>query len=1079
MTTPSFKEDHLSQIPALQMLINLGYEYLSPETALQARQHQTNQVLLEEILRSQLRQINSIRVSSQADPVPFSDANLAEAIRRLREVPMVDGYLTTCQTVYDLLTQGIALEQTIQGNKKSYTLQYIDWVNPANNVYHVTEEYSVMRSGSNKHYRPDMVLFVNGIPLAVIECKRPDHKDPMQEAISQHLRNQQPDGIRPLYLYAQLVLSLATTEARYATNATPPEFWAHWEEKHPDDKATEAYQATLHRLRNTALTTPDKAALFGERAGSYFGYTRAYFDQLEQEDLLPTTQDAYLYSLCRPERLLDLSFNFIIFENSLKKVARYQQYFAIQKTMRRITHLQDGSRPGGVVWHTQGSGKSLTMVMLAQAIALHPDIPNPKIVLVTDRTDLDSQITKTFQKCDLPVMNATTGKALGELLQSKSDAVITTIINKFETAVKKLPKALTSPNIFVLVDEGHRTQHGTFNLDMQKTLPNACYIAFTGTPLFKKDKSTLQKFGGLIDSYTVDKAVQDGAVVPLLYEGRHAYQEVNQAPLDEHMNMVMEDLNEYERADLKKKFKRAEPIINAEPNIFAICWDIAKHYRQNFQGRTPFKGQVVCGSKAAAIKYKTVLDSIPNITCELVISPPDDREGETNAYESTDVVKQFWRRMMDEHGNAQKYQQSIVNRFTHDDHPELIIVVDKLLTGFDAPRNTVLYLTRSLRGHTLLQAIARVNRVYPDKDYGYVIDYYGVLGALDEALETYSAFEDFDADDLQGTLTSLDEEVRQLPQRHSELKDLFKTLGKTLDLAKYTSHLRDRALREEFYDKLAAYARILKLALSSMAFHQRTTEAERKQYKSDLAFFMKLRQAVARQYSDVVDYDEYKGQIQQLLDQHLRTEKIEPLTKLVNIFDKEAFQKEVARTVGETAKADMIASRTAKHISEKMEEDPALYQKFSEMLQEVIRDFEAQRISELQYLQKVKEVSEKVLNRTDSGIPEALQAKPVARAFYGIALEALQTALQTKPLAAEVEPSNLATHIALKTDEEVLKHQVVDWVKKVDIIRRIKHEVSDYIYDEIGQKNGLSLDFDNDIDPMVDKMIEVAKVRYA
>ena len=592
MNTPSFKEDHISQIPALQLLQKLGYKYLSPAEAEKLRGGKTSNVLLEDILRQQLKEINSEKRISSTKTTYISDANIENGIRALKELPMNEGYIAACETAYNLLTLGKAFEQNFDGDKKSITLQYIDW-NPEtfliNNVFHVTEEYSVMRSTSKEHYRPDLVLFVNGIPLCVIECKRPDMKEPLKQAISQHLRNQQEDGIRALYVYSQIVLSLATQEAAYATNATPEKFWAKWIEKFEGESESdinreeEKYWHELQDLKNDSLTIEQKNKLFADR----FKYVRQYFDDLEKENILPTTQDEYLYGLCRPERLMDIFFNFVVFDNGEKKIARYQQFFAIKKSIQRILQVEGGRRKGGVIWHTQGSGKSLTMVMLAQAIAMEKSIRNPKIVLVTDRTDLDRQITGTFRKCGMFVENASTGQRLVELLESKSDAVVTTIINKFVAAIKKISRPIESHDIFVLVDEGHRTQHGTFNIEMQKTLPNACFIAFTGTPLFKKDKSTAVKFGGMIDTYTVDQAVKDKAVVPLLYEGRVARQEVNAKPIDTFFEMVTEPLTEFQKADFKKQFSRADQLNGAEQKIYAIAWNISLHYRNNWQG-TPF-----------------------------------------------------------------------------------------------------------------------------------------------------------------------------------------------------------------------------------------------------------------------------------------------------------------------------------------------------------------------------------------------------------------------------------------------------------------------------------------------------------
>jgi type I restriction enzyme R subunit len=713
------------------------------------------------------------------------------------------------------------------------------------------------------------------------------------------------------------------------------------------------------------------------------------------------------------------------------------------------------------------------MVMLAQAIALEKQIRNPKIILVTDRIDLDDQITGTFRKCGMFVENASTGQRLVELMESKSDAVVTTVINKFEAAVKKITKPLESNDIFVLVDEGHRTQHGTFNIEMQKTLPNACFIAFTGTPLFKKDKSTSVKFGGMIDAYTVDQAVKDRAVVPLLYEGRFARQKVHEKPMDEFFSNISEPLTDYQKADLKRKFSRADHLNVAEQKIYAISWDLSFHFRDNFQGKTPFKGQLVTQSKDSAVKYKNFLDEIGIASTELLISPPDEREGEDSAYaSSSNIVKQFWDKMMEEHGTPKKYQNNIINRFKKADKPEIIIVVDKLLTGFDEPKNTVLYLTRNLQGHTLLQAISRVNRVYPDKDYGYIIDYYGVIKQLDEALELYSSFEEFDNDDLIGTLTNINEEIKKLPQKYSELWDIFKTISNRKDAEAYQLHLKDEAIRVDFYDKLAAFAKILKLAFSSISFHKNTEERTIQKYKDDLSFFMKLRIAVLQRYSDVIDYKQYEGQIQKLIDTHIQTEGVETITELVNIFDKDKFQQEVEKTLGAAAKADKIASRTAKHISEKMDEDPAFYKKFSEMLKDAIADYEAKRMNEAQYLNRVKDIMDSVLSHTDSDIPVSLQDTDVPKAFYGITIEELHRKFSDSEISKQI-----SANTALAINDIILKLIKVNWQNEVDIPKKMVHQIGDYLIDEVRDKYNLQMSFE-EIDKVAELCVEVAKIRY-
>ena len=1072
MNNLSFKEDHISQIPALQLLQKLGYTYLSPEEALELRGGKTSNVLLEPILRKQLEAINSIQVSS-VKTAYFSAQNIENGIEAIRNIPMESGFLAGNEYIYNLLTLGKALEQSIDGDKKSFTLNYIDWKNLKNNVFHVTEEFAVTRSGMNDTYRPDIVLFVNGIPLCAIECKRPDIKDSLEQSISQHLRNQQEDGIRQLYVYSALLLGVATSSASYATTATPAKFWAKWREQFLDKNEENNYLATIHQLVNTPLPDKQKDVLFSSR----YRYVRKYFEEMESQSVEPTEQDRYLYSLCRPERLLDLIYNFTVYDDGIKKIARYQQYFAIKQVMERIRSTDGGKRKGGVIWHTQGSGKSLTMVMLAQAIVLDKTIRNPKIVLVTDRTDLDRQITGTFKKCGIYVENAATGAKLIELLESKSDAVITTVINKFETAVKGLKRPLEDPNIFVLIDEGHRSQYGDMSIQMQKTLPNACFIAMTGTPLMKKEKSTAAKFGGIIlPVYTVDQAVKDGAVVPLLYEGRIVPQFVHENAIDNFFDKVSESFNDYQKADMKRKFSRSNQVNQAEQRIHTIAWDISRHYRDNWQG-TGFKGQLVCPKKRIAIKYKAYLDQIGIVSSEVLITSPDSREGEEIAYgETSNEEKAFWKRMMDEHGTAKKYETNLINRFKNSDDPEIIIVVDKLLTGFDEPRNTVMYIDRSLRDHTLLQAVARVNRVCEGKEFGYIIDYYGVLQPLNDALTIYA---DYDPDDLSNMFTDVSDEVAKLPQKHSELWDIFKSISNKRDLEAYSQHLRQEDIRQQFYEKLTAYASCLKIALSSIVFHKETDELQVNRYKEDLAMFLRLRNAVKERYSDQVDYKKYENQIQKLIDTHIESSEVRILTELVDIFDKEKFAEEVEKITGKAAKADTIASRTAKYITENMDTDPAFYKKFSQLLKETISAYEQGRIDEVEYLKQVTQHMESVLSHTDSSVPAEIVNNNTARAYYGLSLETYKTIAVPESLSIE----KIALDSALAIDSIIRKYvldkdvPIIDWTTKTNLIGQMKIDMEDYLIDEVKRKYDIPMSFD-DMDAIIDRSVEVAKLWF-
>jgi type I restriction enzyme R subunit len=1064
--TPSFLEDRISQIPALQLLQNLGYVYLRPQEVFLERKGRLSNFLLEDVLEKQLRRLNRIRF--KGSEYEFSDANIQAAIETLKDVPF-DGLVRTSEKIYDLLSLGKSFEQTVAGDTKSFTIQYVDWQSPANNVFHVAEEFEVERVGSHQTCRPDIVLFVNGIPFVVIECKRPDIKGSLKEAISQQIRNQSNDHIPRLFTFAQILLAITKNEASYGTTGTSAKFWSIWREE--TDVTVEVGQ-----LVNRALSREQKERLFADRPK----YVRHYFDEKEVEAQEVTEQDRALYCLCRPERLLEISYKFIVFDAGEKKIARYQQYFAVRNTLERIKHRdEEGQRKGGVIWHTQGSGKSLTMVMLAKAIALDPEIQNPKIVLVTDRVDLDDQLYRTFHHSGKEPVRARTGKHLMELLRGNKEAIIATTIFKFETGVKAQNFRDEGANIFVLVDESHRTQsgsrgeqYGKAHEKMRRVLPKACYIGFTGTPLMKKEKNTARQFGGFIDTYTIRRAVEDKAVVPLLYEGRHVVQEVDEKAIDKWFEIVTKPLTPAQRADLKRKFSTADQLNKADRKIYLMAFDVSEHFRQNWKG-TGFKAQLTADLKASALKFKEYLDEFGQVTSEVLISGPDTREGNEEVDRvGTDEVQAFWKRMMDKYGGEDAYNKQIINAFRHDDDPEIIIVVDKLLTGFDAPRNTVLYLARSMKEHGLLQAIARVNRLWEGKDFGYVIDYYGVLSELGEALELYGALPEFDQEDLEDALTDIRQEIEKLPQKHSELWDIFKSVKNRMDEEAYELELAKEDVRQKFYTKLSAYSRALGIALSTVQFNLETPEDKIERYKKDLAFFQKLRVSVKKRYSDEIDYKEYEAKVQKLINTHVSSEEILQITPPVNIFEQEKFQAEVEKLQTAASKADTIAHRTKKTITEKMEEDPYFYRRFSKILEEAIEAYREQRISDAEYLSRVTEIMNSVVNRAGDDLPSILKNQDVAKAFYGVVNEVF-----TRLSLSGNESKEVAARAALQIDEIIRRNKVVDWIANLDAQNAMRNEIDDYLY-ELREESGIELSLD-DMDLIVENSIDIAKARYA
>ncbi|MCA9921448.1 MAG: type I restriction endonuclease subunit R [Anaerolineales bacterium] len=1063
MSAPIYVEEISSHIPALHLLTSLGYTYLTPDEALTLRGGKLNRVILEPVLAEWLRDHNKAQYKGQA--YAFNEGNIQTAVNRLRDEPF-DGLLSTNARLYDLLTLGTSLQQTIDGDKRSYTLNYIDWQHPENNVYHVSDEFSVEKSGSHETRRPDIICFVNGIPLVVIECKRPDlnsgAESPVVEAISQMIRNQNGDEIPGLFIFSQLLIGVSKNDAFYATTGTPRKFWSLWRE---DDTDETVLDKAITSLINRELSELEKQHLYNWRP--YAAQIRREFDQIAQGGgRLPTGQDRALYALMRPARLLELIYQFIVFDDGKKKIARYQQYFAVKATIARVAHLNhQHTRTGGVIWHTTGSGKSLTMVMLAKALALHPNIPNPKVVVVTDRINLDEQIWGTFDSCGKRVAKAKSGRNLVKLIGGGRADIITTVINKFDAAVRRKAQD-EGVNIFVLVDEGHRSQYGSFHAHMRRVFPQACYIGFTGTPLLKKDKKTAVKFGGFIHKYSMRQAVEDKAVVPLLYEGRIVDLEVDQKQIDRWFERATRGLSDDQKVDLKRKFSRSEAISRAEQRVYEIAYDISRHYKENWQGQG-FKAQLATPSKALALKYKAYLDEWGDVETAVLISPPDTREGheEVDALEEP-VMQAFWKQMMARYGSEEAYNREIKASFGRADGIEILIVVDKLLTGFDEPRNRILYVDKPLKEHGLLQAIARVNRLFEGKDHGLIIDYRGVLGELNKAMETYNALEAFDVDDVAGTVTDVGAEIGKLPHYHNVLWDQFKIVANTKDTEQMERFLEPEDIRQRFYKALNDFARALQIGLGSAAFYEDVPDETIRSYKKDLAFFHNLRTAVRHRYAETIDYKEYEDKVRKLVDTHLQAEGVTALTEQVNIFDVAAFDAEVARVEGAAAKADTIAYRMKRSITENMAQDPAFYRRFSQMIEEAIAAYKQGRITEIEYYQKMQSGLGEMQSGKAVDLPPQLARYQDAPAYFGVIKE---------PLAAYHVADGQAADIAIQLEALIEARKVRDWAGNPDVENRIRDDIEDYLY-QLKDEQNIPLN-GTDMDELMDMVIDVARHR--
>lgn len=1022
MDQNAYLEVNVSQKPAIALLQSMGYIYISPEDCEKQRGSRYH-VLLKDILRGQLRRLN--RYSYAGAENEFSAANIERAMEELDE-PLTDGLVRTSEKIYDALLLGKSYPETVGGGKSlSFNLKYIDWEHPENNLFHVTEEFAVESQDKQHNARPDIVLFINGIPFAVIECKAPHIS--VDQAVEQMIRNQQADYIPQLFKYAQIVMATNKNAVKYATAGTPKKFWSVWKEQ------------------DTAFLDSRLAQLVTDRA--------------------PTEQDRNIISLFSRERLMELTRYFVLFDANVKKICRYQQYFAIREIIKTIAQQDSkGNRQSGVIWHTQGSGKSLTMVMLAKYILMELAVYNPRVVIVTDRKELDGQIAATFAHTRLNPARATSGRHLVELVTNGKADVITTIINKFNTA-ERLEAKNNSRDVFVLIDESHRSNYGSMAAKMRTVFPNACYIGFTGTPLMKREKNTLTKFGKLIHKYTIQDGVEDGAIVPLIYEGRFVEQKVDEENIDMWFQQTTKRLTDPQKEDLRRKWSSIRRLTSTDARIKRIALDINNHFLLGFKD-TGFKAMLATNYKRDAIRYLKCFEQFGDLNCAVVISPPDMRESVDDIDEGSDnMVIEYWEKMMKQYGDADTYEEAMKNKFC-DGEIDILIVCSKLLTGFDAPVCQVLYIDKELKEHGLLQAIARTNRLHDGKEYGLIVDYRGLIQKLDAAMDMYSGagLENFEGRDLRGVVIDVLEALGQLRTAYTNLIDLFADVKDLSDTEAVEVSLADEKKREQFYNLLCTFGRALNLALNSEQAYAALPGEERKKYQNRFLFFSKVRRSVKIRYCDAIDNREYEPLMQNLLDTHLSVAGLKQITNPVDILNKDDFERELEELGSLRAKADAITSRLSKSISAKYEENPAYYDSFSKRIKDALDQYKEKVISEAEYLAKMRSIMEDYHSGKSSvSYPERIKHNVHAQAFYGV-ITALFDDAQVEGMTPD-----FAAEIAEEITAIIAKHSRVDWTNNQTIHNRISQDIDDLFY-AYEKNRGLVLSFD-----LVDKVIENVK----
>ena len=1053
--TPKFQEEYSAKLPALTLLTNLGWSFLSPEQALAARGGKTNEVVLRQVLRSELQK-RTFTFSGKSYPI--SEKSIDNLIAEVCSPALNEGLLTANERMYNHLLYGISVTEFVDGKKASPTIALIDWQNPANNSFVFTEEFTVTRSGGVESRRPDIVCFVNGIPLVVIEAKRPDgnaKKGPtIDEGISQSLRNQRHDEIPLLFAYSQLLLSINGNEGRYGTCGTPAKFWAVWREEDISD-------AEMYAVKNKKLSDEQRAGLFGHRPAKDQDW---YQSLTAAGELAVTGQDQLLVSLLSHARLLEMTRYFTLFDKKAGKiVARYQQVFGIKRLIERIsTRSITGGREGGVIWHTTGSGKSFTMVFLSKAFILHDSLKRCRIVVVTDRVDLETQLSKTFAsggelagKKDKEAAMATSGKRLAEQIGKGTERIIFSLIQKFNTATKMPECENTSSDIIVLIDEGHRSQGGENHTRMKQALPNAAFVAFTGTPLLKDDKTT-NKFGPIVHAYTMQRAVEDKTVTPLLYEERVPDLDVNERAIDSWFERITEGLSDEQKADLKRKFAKKGPVYGADDRIRLIALDIANHFVKNID--EGLKGQLACDSKASAIKYKKYLDEAGLFESAVVMSPPDTREGNTAVDEAaTPEVTQWWKENV---GNQdeQAYTKHLIERFDKDSALKILIVVDKLLTGFDEPKNAVLYIDKPLKEHNLIQAIARVNRLYPKKKFGLLIDYRGILAELDTTIQKYQDLASrtqggYDINDIAGLYNQMSTEYKRLPHLYKKLWAIFDGVKNKNDIEQLRQVLvpkieeRDGELvdvhlkvREDYYEALTAFASCLKVALQSATFFEDKSfsDQDRRHYKETVKQFSSLRQLVQQDAGEKIDYDEYADQVKKLLDKHVvGVEVKEPggvyeVGKMGQKQQPEDWSDDKTRN-----ETDIIKTRVTRMIEQELRDDPYAQEAFSKLLRQAIEEAEKLFDHPLKQYMLFREFEEQVQDRRLNDIPDAFAGNRHAQAYFGVFKKVLPEALAVLDQQRQDKWIELAFEIDQLVETSVAENSINPQNIEADIRKKL------------------------------------------
>ena len=939
-----FDELHYAENPARQLLERLGYTYV-PRSEISEERGGEREVLLMERLTAALMRLNEWMTPDQAQRVIFN----------LTHVDATG--LSRNQVIHTYLAYGMPLTIDRSGRQETPTVRFFDFDHPepgtSLNDYLVTTQFRVRRANERDGQAvpedddqlviPDLVLFVNGIPLVVMEAKSPKLGERWMEHAVRQLRRYQESGPEwrglgapELFDTNLMCVAHCGADATFAAIGAPENAYAGWKSLEPFIRSE-----------------------FEHRLGTQ-----------------PEGQAKLIAGLLNPETLIEILRDFVVFERDqgqlVKKLPRYQQYRAVNHAMARIVDGRTPSERGGVVWHTQGSGKSLTMLYLAIKLRRTPVLGNPTVVVATDRIQLDRQITRTFREASgIEPERAGNAWQLRRLLATNNGRTVMSTIQKFEQALDppsgKLLHLNSADNVIVMIDEAHRTQYGPLAAKMRAALPNATFVGFTGTPIDKGfRRSTLGTFGGLIDSYTIPQAVEDGATVPIIYEARLPDLHV-EGP--ETVDRLFDELfgNEPQeiRAQIRRRYANKETIAEAAKRIEIIAADIAKHFRAKIQPNG-YKAQVVAPSRAAAIKYAAHLNASGLVAYPIV----------TTSHNDGPEFRQARRLNQD---------QTVEAFVDPDGKPQILVVVDKLITGFDAPVEQVLYLDRSMRDHALLQAIARVNRRFShvlsgtltEKRYGLVVDYNGVSRELIAALAI------FDGIDVQGAMTELQQDPgpvilaaadqAEAHFRGSDLNDpwacfhRFDADGTTQGDFKADAYLSfDRDYRE--------FSKLMDLFLPDP---QALAYLDRLRRLTIIRSY--VRATYLRENADI-EWTAVSAKVKRLLDSQIDVTVRELMTP-VSVLDPD-FAIKIERISHDEARAAVMEHALRAQIKERIDQNPAFYERLSETLERIIIELRERVIDAAEGYKQLVLIGERI-NREEA-IAAEHGLTPKAFAIYGI-----------------------------------------------------------------------------------------------